>query len=100
MLPLIAGLTGDSFYEESSMTDGFQVAMIACAILAALGGVLAWLTISSEVLHEEPEPGEPRHEEFSCGVTAPPLRPAQEHDFEPVPDEPAAVPAGGVDLGG
>ena len=99
LLPLIAGLTGDSFYDKSSMTDGFQTAMVACAILAAFGGVLAWLTISSEVLHEEPEPGEARHEDFSCGVNGPPLRYVQEHDFEPVPDEPVAVPAGSVDLG-
>ena len=34
VLPLIAGLTGDCLYEPSEMTDGFQMAMVACAALA------------------------------------------------------------------
>jgi hypothetical protein len=75
VLPVIAGLTGDKFYDPSSMTRGFHVAVVACAALSAAGGILAWLTISSEVLAPEAEPAEP---EFSCGVTGPPLRPARE----------------------
>ena len=82
VLPLIAGLTGDSFYDPDAMTDGFRMAMVACAALSALGGVLAWLTISDDVLRAEPERrGEPPVEvstDFSCGVTGPPLRPASE----------------------
>src|SRR5207302_4574655 len=31
LLPLIAGLTGASFYHPASMTDGFRVAMLTCA---------------------------------------------------------------------
>lgn len=50
VLPLIAGLTGDQFYDPAAMTDGFHMAMVACAILAAFGGIFAWLTISSSVL--------------------------------------------------
>src|SRR5205814_10516555 len=42
VLPLIAGLTGGSFYDPGTMADGFRVAMIACAALAGLGGILAW----------------------------------------------------------
>jgi EmrB/QacA subfamily drug resistance transporter len=87
VLPVIAGLTGDSFYDPAKMTDGFQVGMLVCAILAALGGILAWFTISAEVLHAEPEPGgdtpERLAEDFSCGVGAPPLRPAREAECEP-----------------
>jgi hypothetical protein len=68
------------------MTDGFQMAMVVCAALAALGGVLAWFTISAEVLHAEAEPGgdtpERLAEDFSCGVGAPPLRPGREADCE------------------
>ena len=55
VLPLIAGLTGDKFYDPVAMADGFRMAMVACAGLSALGGILAWFTISSEVLEEEPE---------------------------------------------
>jgi len=84
VLPLIVGLTGDSFYDPAKMTDGFQMAMVACAILAALGGVLAWFTISAEVLHQEAEPGgdtpERLAEDYSCGIGGPPLRPGREAD--------------------
>jgi EmrB/QacA subfamily drug resistance transporter len=81
-LPIVAGLTGDNFYDPAKMADGFHMAMLVCAGLAALGGVLAWLTISAEVLHPEAEPGggtpEQLAEDFSCGIGAPPLRPGRE----------------------
>jgi hypothetical protein len=94
LLPLIAGLTGDSFYDPASMTDGFRMAMVGCAAISALGGGLAWLTISSEVLHAEPEPGgapptEVLHE-VSCGVPAPLLRPGREAECQPVAVEEAS----------
>ena len=31
VLPVVAGLTGDDFYDPAAMTDGFQMAMIVCA---------------------------------------------------------------------
>jgi hypothetical protein len=81
LLPLIAGLTGASFYRAASMADGFKVAMVACAALAAAGGILAWLTISSDALEAEPEPGgaSPTQvlHEISCSVSGPPLRPGR-----------------------
>jgi len=87
VLPIVAGLTGDGFYDPAKMADGFQMAMLVCAGLAACGGILAWLTISPEVLHAEPEPGggtpERMSEDFSCGVGGPPLRPAREAECEP-----------------
>ena len=86
VLPIVAGLSGDSFYDPAKMTSGFHMAMAVCAALAALGGVLAWLTISAEVLHAEAEPGgdtpERLAEDFTCGVGAPPLRPGREADCE------------------
>jgi hypothetical protein len=87
VLPLIAGITGDSFYDPASMTDGFKMAMVACAVLAAVGGVLAWLTISPNVLEAQPEPGgtpptQVLHE-VSCGVPAPLLRPGREAACHP-----------------
>jgi EmrB/QacA subfamily drug resistance transporter len=82
VLPLIAGLTGDSFYDPVSMTDGFHVGMVVCAALSVLGGGLAWLTISSDVLEPEaPGPGRfPARvrSDFSCGVAGTPLRPHPE----------------------
>ncbi len=82
VLPVVAGLTGDSFYDPAEMTSGFHMAMLACAALAAAGGVLAWLTIEPGVLRAEAEPGgdtpERLAEDFSCAVNGPPLRPARE----------------------
>jgi MFS family permease len=88
LLPVIAGLTGDAFYDPASMTDGFRIAMLSCGGLAAAGGVIAWFTISSDVLHAEPEPGGARPtdvlHEVSCGAPGPLLRPGTEADCEPV----------------
>jgi hypothetical protein len=96
VLPLVAGITGDLFYSPSAMTDGFHIAMAACAGLAAAGGILAWLTISSEVLHAEAEPeGDTPQRiatDYSCAVSGTPLRPAREADCRPVAPE-RVVPA-------
>jgi EmrB/QacA subfamily drug resistance transporter len=83
VIPVIAGLTGDKFYEPTHMTHGFHVGMVVCAILAFLGAVVAWTTISSDVLEEEGE--EPEECDYSCGIGAPGLRPAREpsHLSEP-----------------
>ena len=82
VLPLVAGLTGDAFYNPAAMTDGFHMAMLVCAGLAAAGGVLAWATISNDVLHAEPEPqgGTPERlaDDYMCPVSGAPLRPARE----------------------
>jgi EmrB/QacA subfamily drug resistance transporter len=97
VLPLIGGLTGDSFYDPASMTDGFRMAMVACAVLAAAGGVLAWFTISSDVLHAEPEPGgaEPTQvlNEVSCGAPGPLMRPGREAECKPPVVERVRAPA-------
>jgi hypothetical protein len=89
-LPVIAGLTGDSFYDPSAMADGFRIGMVTCAGLAVLGGILAWLTISSEVLEAVPTadgdtPGRAATD-YSCGVAGTPLRPAREARCVPVGD--------------
>jgi hypothetical protein len=91
VLPIVAGLTGDSFYDPAKMTDGFHTGMLVCAALSALGGVLAWFTISSTVLHAEAEPGgdTPARlgEDFSCGIDGPPLRPSREAECD-LPQQP------------
>jgi EmrB/QacA subfamily drug resistance transporter len=82
VLPLIAGLTGHRFYNPSAMTHGFHVAMVACAILAALGGILAWLTISSNLLAAKPgdnrAPQAPVPTSFSCDIAGAPMRPGRD----------------------
>jgi EmrB/QacA subfamily drug resistance transporter len=86
VLPLVAGLSGDSFYDPAALADGFRVAIMTCAALAAAGGVVAWLTISDDVLHAEPGGGEEAPArlatDFSCAVAGTPLCPHP--DAEPV----------------
>src|SRR5205085_10799113 len=94
VLPLVAGLTGDSFYDPSSMTDGFHMAMLVCAGLAVVGGVLAWFTIRPDVLEAEPEPGggtpDRLGSDYTCAVSGAPLRPGREARCAPV-EEPEKV---------
>ena len=94
VLPLIAGLTGKKFYDPVAMDHGFHVAMLACAALSAAGGVLAWLTISSEVFESEPSPGGDMPtgalHDYSCAVAGPPLRPGREAKCHPITANPAA----------
>ncbi len=95
VLPLAAGITGDAFYDPAKMTHGFHVAVVICAVMSALGGLLAWLTISSEVLHTEAEPDgdtpERLGEDYSCGFESPPLRPGREGRCEAAAEAPPRV---------
>jgi EmrB/QacA subfamily drug resistance transporter len=89
VLPLIAGLTGEDFYDPQAMTDGFRMAMVATAALAALGGLIAWVTISADVLDAEPtsdDAGTPARAatDRSCAIAGTSLRPAREADCGPV----------------
>ncbi|MGB2710322.1 MAG: MFS transporter, partial [Conexibacter sp.] len=79
IFPLIGGLTGEAFYDASAMTAGFHDAMLAAALLAALGGAIAWFTIDPHVLAAEPEP----HEDYMCPVSGTPLRPGHEAEAQP-----------------
>jgi MFS family permease len=84
LLPALAGLTGEKFYVPAAMTRGFHVAMLACAFLAVIGSVVAWLAIDNNVLdvpgpHDVAE-GPNGEAAYSCGVCAPPLRPSGEPD--------------------
>ena len=91
VLPLIAGLTGDAFYDPAAMEDGFRIAMIAAAALAALGGVLAWLTIDGEVLDAEADAGATDH---ICPVSGAPMRPPPGSDPAANDALPSHIPSG------
>jgi EmrB/QacA subfamily drug resistance transporter len=85
VLPLVAGLTGDQFYDPVAMEDGFHIAAMVCAGLSALGGVIAWLTIRSDLLGDDED--EPEPERYSCDIAGPSLSP-EHHDPEPVATSP------------
>ncbi|WP_281356482.1 MFS transporter [Amycolatopsis anabasis] len=81
VLPAVAGLSGAAYTDPAALTAGWRTALLVCAALAVLGGLLA-LGVHGGVLGEEepkeppenPEPGECLH----CGVEGPPthIRPA------------------------
>ncbi|MEI4270500.1 MFS transporter [Klenkia sp. LSe6-5] len=53
-LPLAVGLSGDDYARPDAFTDGYALAMRVCAGLIAAGGVVALLTIRSDVLEPDP----------------------------------------------
>jgi EmrB/QacA subfamily drug resistance transporter len=87
-LPLIVGLSGTDYENPVALTDGFHGAVLACAILALAGGVLAWFTISNDVLQTAPatdgDVPDRAATDFSCGVAGTPLRPAREAQCAPI----------------
>ena len=78
-LPLAVGLTGDQFYDPASMEDGFHMSVVICAVLCAIGAVIAWTLIRSDLLSAD-EMREPEPERYSCDICGTRLSP--EHDHE------------------
>ena len=70
VLPVAAGITGDTYLDAMALADGFRSAVLIAAVACALGGLLAALTIRN------PERAAPSPEaaEFHCALDAPPLR--------------------------
>ncbi|WP_020100323.1 DHA2 family efflux MFS transporter permease subunit [Mycobacterium sp. 360MFTsu5.1] len=67
LLPPLSGLTGDAFRSPAAITAGFHTAMLISAGLAALGGALAFATISNDLLAEEPDEEPPSHH-YHCAL--------------------------------
>jgi hypothetical protein len=49
-LPVAVGLSGDDYADPASFSAGFRTAMVACAGLLAVGGLVAWATIRRDTL--------------------------------------------------
>ncbi|CAA9356108.1 MAG: Uncharacterized MFS-type transporter [uncultured Nocardioidaceae bacterium] len=73
-LPVLAGISGDDFRDPTAFGQGFQVAMLASALLLVLGGVLAALTISNAQVRTAVRPARTTH----CSVDGPPLHASRE----------------------
>ncbi|MCE7009151.1 MFS transporter [Kibdelosporangium philippinense] len=74
VLPAVAGLNGAAYTDPTALTSAWQTSLMICAVLAAVGGLVA-LGVRNDVLsgppepeHEAPAPGECLH----CGVEGPP----------------------------
>lgn len=74
-VPWVAGLEGDDLVEPAAMAAGFPRAMLVLAAIAAAGGVLSWLTVSSKPLGTvEPTCDEAGKSHYHCAVDGTPLR--------------------------
>jgi predicted MFS family arabinose efflux permease len=54
VLPVAASITGDAYLNPDLLSEGFRTAVLIAAGLLFAGGVLAWFTISRDVLRAEP----------------------------------------------
>ena len=83
-LPLVAGLSGDAFYDPATMEDGFRVSMVVTAALSLAGGIIAFLTIDSEVLEADDDEGscDRAATDPQCAVAGTPLRPGRKAEAE------------------
>jgi len=70
-LPLAAGITGDAYLDPEAFTDGFRIAMVITAALAALGGLVALAGIRNPEPEPEVVPVSPTG--WFCGAEGPPL---------------------------
>ena len=75
VLPLVAGLSGEAYSDPVALTDAFHTAMVVAAALAAVGGALAWLTISNDVLEGQTEAEAERLTDYHCAIAGTPLSP-------------------------
>jgi EmrB/QacA subfamily drug resistance transporter len=71
-LPLAAGITGATYLVPAELSDGFRTAMVITSVLAALGGVIAFLGIRNPERVAEAEPV-PEAARWFCGAEGPPL---------------------------
>jgi hypothetical protein len=68
VLPLMAGISGDDYQQPAAFAAGFRIAVVACAVVLAAGGVLAGLMIRNPAVLHVP------NRRF-CAIDAPPLQP-------------------------
>lgn len=48
-VPALAGLSGEAYQDPTAMTSGYRIAMVACAVLLALGGLVSWFGLREKV---------------------------------------------------
>ena len=70
VLPVAAGITGDSYVHPDQFAAGFRTAMFVAAAVCAAGGVLAGFTIRNVPLGAQDNACQDSH----CALDAPPLR--------------------------
>jgi hypothetical protein len=78
VLPVLAGITGDSYTHPAELTQGFHTAVLIAAGVSAAGGVLAFATIRNPPRRAAPTPTPQADKEslqcMHCGLDGPLLR--------------------------
>ncbi|NIK54772.1 DHA2 family efflux MFS transporter permease subunit [Kribbella shirazensis] len=67
-IPMAAGITGDSYRDPVAFHNGFGKALWISAVLAAAGGVIAWVTLGERGISRR----QPVHHHRHCALEAPP----------------------------
>jgi EmrB/QacA subfamily drug resistance transporter len=75
VLPVASGLTGDAYQQPEVFAAGFRTAIILCAALLVLGGLLSAATIRNPARTTKPAPSDGR---MYCPVDGPPLQTGRE----------------------
>ncbi|MGH3260383.1 MAG: DHA2 family efflux MFS transporter permease subunit [Trebonia sp.] len=78
VLPPLAGITGDTYLHPADLTRGFHAAVLIAAVVAALGGLLAAVTIRNPARGQAADTADDRDKDalqtLHCGLDGPPLR--------------------------
>ncbi|HMG41942.1 MAG TPA: DHA2 family efflux MFS transporter permease subunit [Acidimicrobiales bacterium] len=82
VVPLLAGISGNSYRDGAAFSDGFRTGMLIAAGIVAVGGVVGALTIRNPSRGDRPEEPADHVGRFHCGVEGPtlvtsPRQPAQ-----------------------
>ncbi|MGC4109785.1 MAG: MFS transporter [Nocardioides sp.] len=64
-LPVAVGLSGDEYADPGTFGDAYEKAMLICAALLVLGGVISWLTITHGPVASGDDSEEPLQEVVS-----------------------------------
>jgi EmrB/QacA subfamily drug resistance transporter len=80
VLPVAAGITGAGYQDPARFADGFRIAMVICAVVVAVGGLLAAVLVRGRLAPEAPARRAPRHRaavavarRHHCAIDGPPI---------------------------
>jgi EmrB/QacA subfamily drug resistance transporter len=70
VLPVVAGISGDDYQRPGQFADGFHIAMLVCAALLVIGGLIAAVSISNPAAAQVTAEDERHH---YCAIDGPPV---------------------------
>lgn len=79
VLPLVAGLSGEAYSDPGLLEPAFETAMLVCAGLLAVGGVLSLLFVRTPARASEEQPVRQLEQHWYCSVDGPPLNECPHH---------------------